>query len=255
MAKDDRLYARFDIAMDEHPKIMLLSDAAFRALFESTMYSRRQLTDGFLPVRVVLRKWGQAVADELTSNDPEKPSWVPTERDGTPGFRIHDYEKHQTTTADISAKREAGRLGGLAKASKTASTPLAPARKVLEQNPGTSLAKTETETETTTSKEVVPQRGHRIPEDFAVTAEMVAWAKEKAPAVDGKLATERFKNHFEAMTGRGSTKLDWVKAWRNWLLSDQLKAVERGWKPSTSSKPMTTAELKARQAEVMSRAG
>ena len=144
MAKDTRLYARFDIGMDEHPKIMLLSDAAFRALFESTLYSRRQLSDGFLDERIVLRKWGREVAEELSSNDAVKPSWVRVEG----GWMIHDFGEHQTTTADIQAKREAGRKGGLAKAKQTPSTRLAPASEVLEQKASTTLAKTETETET-----------------------------------------------------------------------------------------------------------
>jgi hypothetical protein len=140
MAKDRRLYAKFDINMDEHPKILMLSDAAFRALFESTLYCRRQLTDGFIDDRIVSKRWSIGVVEELSGNDPEKPSWIKV--DG--GYRIHDFEEHQTTTADIQAKREAGKAGGLAKASKT----VAPATKVLEQNASNTLAKTETETET-----------------------------------------------------------------------------------------------------------
>lgn len=140
VTKDRRLYAKFDIGMDEHAKIMLLSDAAFRALFDSTLYSRRQLTDGFLDIRIVDRKWSPEVVRELTSNDPERPSWIKV--DG--GYQIHDFAEHQTTTADIQAKRDAGKAGGLAKASKK----LAPATELLEQNASKSLAKTETETET-----------------------------------------------------------------------------------------------------------
>lgn len=143
MTKDRRLYAKFDIGMDEHAKIMLLSDAAFRALFESTLYARRQLTDGFLDARVVARKWGDDVAQELTTNDPEKPSWRKV--DG--GYQIHDFAEHQTTTADIEAKREAGRKGGLAKAKQTPSETEAPAKHLLDECSSTSLAKTETETE------------------------------------------------------------------------------------------------------------
>src|SRR5690606_5505293 len=110
MAKDDRLYARFDIGMDEHPKIMLLSDAAFRTLIEATLYARRQLTDGFLDARVAKRKWGGEALDELASNHPERPSLIPVEG----GWQLRDYAEHQTTRADIEAKREAGRAGGRA---------------------------------------------------------------------------------------------------------------------------------------------
>jgi hypothetical protein len=126
--------------MDEHPKILMLSDAAFRALFESTLYCRRQLTDGFIDDRIVSKRWSMDIVQELSSNDPDKPSWIKV--DG--GYRIHDFEQHQTTTADIQAKRAAGRAGGLSKASKT----VAPASKVLEQKASNTLAKTETETET-----------------------------------------------------------------------------------------------------------
>jgi hypothetical protein len=140
MAKDRRLYARFDIGMDENPKILMLSDAAFRALIESTFYCRRQLTDGFIDDRLVSKRWSVGVVEELSGNDPDRPSWIKV--DG--GYQIHDFGEHQTTTADIQAKRDAGKAGGLAKASKG----VAPASKVLEQKASTTLAKTETETET-----------------------------------------------------------------------------------------------------------
>lgn len=155
MRKDERLYARFDIGMDEHPKIMLLSDAAFRALIEATLYARRQLTDGFLDERVALKKWGRDVIEELASNHDERPTFERVEG----GWMIRDYEQHQTTRADIEAKREAGRAGGLAKAKQAASKPVAPAT-APASNPqpdssSTRLAKTETETETEAETETL----------------------------------------------------------------------------------------------------
>lgn len=167
MAKDDRLYARFDIGMDEHPKILLLSDAAFRALHEATYYARRQLTDGFLAEGVVHKKWGKEVAPELTTNHPDRPSWVRVEG----GWQIHDFAEHQTTNADIQAKRASGKLGGEAKARKAASTSLAPATETLEQKGSTILAKTETETETkkeiTTQSLVQKKPAHDYASEFA----------------------------------------------------------------------------------------
>lgn len=131
MAKDERLYARFDIGMDEHPKIMLLSDAAFRALVEGTFYSRRQNTDGFIDARVALKKWGHDSLSELAENHAERPSLVAVEG----GYQIRDYAEHQITRADIEVKREAGRKGGLAKAQRAASKPVAPATNLPQQNP------------------------------------------------------------------------------------------------------------------------
>lgn len=68
------------------------------------------------------------------------------------------------------------------------------------------------------------KRGARIPDDFAVNPDMVAWAKANAPNVDGRRETEKFINHWRAKTGAQATKLDWVLTWRNWLLTAQQDA-------------------------------
>ncbi|MEV7472253.1 hypothetical protein AB0N33_00885 [Pseudarthrobacter oxydans] len=222
--KDRRLYAKFDIGMDEHAKIMLLSDAAFRALFESTLYSRRQLTDGFLDGRVVARKWGADVALELTSNDPERPSWRKVEG----GYEIHDFAEHQTTKADIEAKREAGRKGGLAKAKQPASTSEAPAKHVVDECSSTSLAKTETETETETSLFAVPDeedgtRERPMPKSWAPTASHIERAK--AQGIDVISAAEDFKLHAETY---GRKAVSWNAAFTTWL---------KKAKPTTQTKP------------------
>lgn len=231
-AKDRRLYARFDIGMDEHPKVALLSDAAFRALVESTMYARRQLTDGFLDERIVAKRWGLDVAQELMSNDPDRPSWMRVER----GYLIHDFGEHQTTTADIEAKREAGRAGGRAKAKQNASTCLAPASDVPEHLPSKPLAKTETETETLTTDVVSGgahasndrgQTGTRIPANFTTDASMIRWAQDNAPNVNVKLSTQKFKAHYRSVAGRAQFRTDWTAAWEAWLLSDQQRALDR----------------------------
>jgi|GEM_PF-1741420 len=194
-SKDLRLYARFDIAMDEHPKVMLLSDAAFRALIEATFYARRQMTDGFLDDRVALRKWGSDVVGELASNHDERPSFEAV--DG--GWQIRDYAEHQTTRADIEAKREAGRKGGLAKAKQAASTSVAGARDSQDSasskglaegvaNVYESLAKTETETELERrSKDLSVVDAHLFDEFWSLwprkegkAAAVKAWAKATA---------------------------------------------------------------------------
>jgi hypothetical protein len=238
MTKDERLYARFDIAMDEHPKIMLLSDAAFRALHEATYYSRRQLTDGFLDERVALKKWRPEVIEELSSNHPERPSWVRV--DG--GWEIRDYAEHQTTTADIQAKKEAGRLGGLAKASKR----LAPATDVpLAEGYQTStsplaITETETETETTTSNEVVKRtavRGSRLSPDWLPSAESIAKAREDAPGVDHQAEHPVFVDYWISQPGQKGVKTNWDATWRNWMRRKQgdIKTTTAKRKPITKA--------------------
>ena len=221
--KDRRLYAKFDIGMDEHAKIMFLSDAAFRALFESTLYSRRQLTDGFLDGRIVARKWGAEVVAELTSNDPDKPSWRVVEG----GYQIHDFAEHQTTTKDIEDKREAGRKGGLAKASNK----LALAKQVVDECSSTSLAKTETETETETetslfavlAEEEDGTRERPMPKSWAPTASHIERAKQQG--IDVISAAEDFKLHAET---HGRKCVSWNAAFTTWL---------KKAKPATQTKP------------------
>jgi hypothetical protein len=68
------------------------------------------------------------------------------------------------------------------------------------------------------------RRGTRIPDDFKVTPEMVAWAKKRCPHVDGRLETEKFVNHWTAKAGRDAVKVDWSRAWMNWLLTAEQQA-------------------------------
>jgi hypothetical protein len=238
--------------MDEHPKIALLSDAAFRALIESTMYARRQLTDGFLDGRIVGKRWGADVAEELTNNDPDKPSWSKV----TGGYQIHDFDEHQTTNADIEAKREAGRAGGLAKAKQKASTPVAPAKHVPGVMLSNCLAKTETETETLTTDVVSGgahasdehgQMGTRIPANFTTTGQMIRWAQDNTPNVNVKLSTQKFKSHYRSVAGKAQFRTDWVAAWEAWLLSDQQRALDRPQQFKTAAEKNLEAGAKLHQ--------
>jgi hypothetical protein len=60
-------------------------------------------------------------------------------------------------------------------------------------------------------------RGSRLPDDFTVTAEMVAWARANAPNVNGRRETEKFRDYFRALSGQKATKVDWPATWRNWM--------------------------------------
>lgn len=66
-------------------------------------------------------------------------------------------------------------------------------------------------------RENAPKRGTRIPDDFEVTPEMVAWHRENTPEVDGAYETSKFLDYWHAKSGRDATKLDWPGTWRNWM--------------------------------------
>lgn len=145
--KDRRLYGKFTLSFPNHPKIAILSDAAFRCLVEATLYSRDQLSDGLLARRYAVARWGLDVLQELCQNDDEKPSLIETEK----GWLIHDYAEHQDTKADVEARsarnKLAGQKGGLAKSKRPAKRG---ASKTPSKPQSEHLAETVVETETHT---------------------------------------------------------------------------------------------------------
>lgn len=205
--EDKRLYAKLVLDFPNSPKIAPLSDRAFREYIECLLWSTRLMTDGFIDQRMVPRLFSPEGLEELTTNDPVAPSLLKV--DG--GLQIHDFEKHQNTRSKIEAKREAGRLGGLAKASKN----VASARKVPDQKPSYIDIDTDIDKDT---KRV--RKGSRIKEDFQINDDMRIWAKEKAPEVDLDVSTEKFVNYWLSKP-TDATKLDWVATWRNWILNEK----------------------------------
>jgi hypothetical protein len=63
-----------------------------------------------------------------------------------------------------------------------------------------------------------------IPDPFPITAEMIVWANDRAPAADLTLETEKFLNYWKA---KGETRADWLASWRNWILNAQSYAGRR----------------------------
>ena len=68
------------------------------------------------------------------------------------------------------------------------------------------------------------KRGTRIPDDFAITEQMRAWAGERVPLVDIAWHTENFVSYWRSKA-RENTKLDWYLTWQNWMRGEQEKAV------------------------------
>lgn len=140
MAKDGRLYAKFTLDFPDSHKVLPLSDKAFRALVEMTIWSRKQMTDGVLASRLAVAKWSLEVCQELCTNDPVNPSLIEVEN----GYLIHDFAEHQDTRAEIEARSErnkaAGRKGGQARAKRSA-------KRVASESLSETQAETETETE------------------------------------------------------------------------------------------------------------
>lgn len=85
-------------------------------------------------------------------------------------------------------------------------------------------------------------KGTRIPDDFAVTPAMVAWAAHNASDVNGRRETEQFVNYWRAKAGKDATKVNWELTWRNWMLKAQTDAERNGTRASPRAKTSTTDE-------------
>lgn len=69
-----------------------------------------------------------------------------------------------------------------------------------------------------------PKKKTAAPEDMEITDRMREWAAENTPGLDLALETQKFLNHHGA---KGSKFVDWVKAWRNWMINARQYAEER----------------------------
>lgn len=268
MAKtDERLFAPFAIDMDEHPKFIGLSDAAFRAVFEATFYARRNMTDGFLDERVVMRRWGPEVAEELSSNDPERPTWVRVDA----GWQIHDFAKHhplraeiEASRADLRAKRSAAGKKGNAKRWQANSKPVANESQTDRKHVATDRSETETETETVTPNGVTPltpqggervkTRGTRLVADWMPSAELIAQMRTECPQVDLQAEHRIFVDYWIAQPGQKGVKLDWPATWRNWMRRKQGDASRGAPKTFGQQKQENTLALVERLREEEGRA-
>ncbi len=72
---------------------------------------------------------------------------------------------------------------------------------------------------------------------FLMTADMLAWAKDKAPAVNLDRETERFCDYW---TGTGKAMADWPSTWRNWMRRAQDDLERRGQGGAAKSDPNDT---------------
>ncbi len=226
---DSRGFFKVTTGFPEHPKVEAVGGDAGWLWICAMGYCARNFTDGLIPIGLVPRLSDRQDPMQLASKLLEVGLWHevghPCKRCVQPDSRhylVHDYLDHQTSAErarETSIKRAvAGQKGGQAKAA---------ASKLLDAGydgaSSKSLAEVEEEVELkqkkTSSSSARAQRGTRIPDDFAVTAEMVAWAQQNTPRVNGKLQTIKFINYWKAKAGRDAVKVDWVRTWQNWMIT------------------------------------
>lgn len=196
-----------------HPKVAPLSVEAKWTFVEMNGYSRMQDLDGVIPVGAAERLWDRETLAELVGSHPKRPLVLRSDD----AYVIRDYARHQQTTADREAlsfaRAEAGRRGAEKRWSEAKRIASAMAKN------GNGIAETESETEITTSKEVVARkRASTVPRNMKLTDEMRAWGKENTPLVDLDRKLPEFIDYWH---GTGKAMKDWVAVWRNGMRKQQ----------------------------------
>lgn len=207
-------------------KVLAEAPAAIALWTVAGSWSADNLQDGFVPDHQL--PWLLPIgAEQLAQVLVTARLW----RRVKGGYRFHQWDadgdgtRRNPTRAEVEAERakkaEAGRKGGLASGKTRSRTE---ARASAGASAGaTGFVEPPSRPDPTNQQQpsvVVPRkRGTRIPDDFAVTPDMVTWAKTRVPHVDGRLETEKFINYWTAKTGKDATKVDWPATWRNWMLN------------------------------------
>lgn len=229
-----------DDSFHAHPKAIAAGNAAVGLWTRCGSWVGSHLTDGHVPSEVAAMYGTKTEARRLV----ESGLWERDTQRG--GYVMHDYLDWNKSRAEVEAQREvrarAGRAGGKrsgkVRASKAEAKAQANASSLLEQTPSTDEAKTNPDpTHTQEPQEQTPsvlsadkprtKRGTRIPDDFAVTPDMVAWAQQNTPDVDGRFETAQFVDYWHAKSGAGATKLDWRRTWQTWMRNAQQRAPHR----------------------------
>lgn len=94
-------WTRIDDGFADHPKVIGLSDAAFRLHVHALCYAARTLTDGLVPHGWLTGGKGRRVPKAVTELVAAR-LW----EEALPDYRIHDYLKYQPSRADAEGKRQ-----------------------------------------------------------------------------------------------------------------------------------------------------
>jgi hypothetical protein len=95
------------------------------------------------------------------------------------------------------------------------------------------------------SREASPKRsrGTRIPDDFAMTPEMIDWGLEHFPHLDGAAVTAEFVDYWRGVPGAKGEKLDWIATWRNQVRREAKRTTGQRPGPGPAGRTVTQQGL------------
>ena len=242
------------------PAVASLPDADTELMFvRGLAYCGAEETEGFIPEVIVSslirrRRYGAAV-EALVARS----LWIPCTGDsGQPGYRVRRWGDWQEELDSLARRRASDRerKRKQRQGERESAQVEEVSRDMSADSPVTVTPPKEVEEERdkpkkTPSSSGARKRATRIPDDFKVTPEMAAWAREHVPrlidAGSGPRETEKFRNYWQAKSGKDATKHDWVATWRNWLLKAD-DDLARHPQARNGTAPKTTTNDRVQQA-------
>lgn len=204
-----------------HRKALKAGNAALGLWVRAGSWCNQQLTDGYVPLEMVAALGTKSQAERLVKAG----LWDET----ADGYQFHEWseEGRNFTRAEVLAKREKERDRKARQREANSTEPQVNGGGPSGTPTGhdadthgdvnTPIPSHPSKEEKKTTSSSPRKRGARLPDDFAVTAEMRSWFSEHCPGIDGRTEHAKFVDYWTAKTGRDATKLDWEATWRNWM--------------------------------------
>lgn len=71
-------------------------------------------------------------------------------------------------------------------------------------------------------KKTSAARGTRLPQDFQLPGDWIAFCTQQRPELDAREVFEGFRDYWVAQPGQKGVKTDWTATWRNWVRRQQI---------------------------------
>jgi hypothetical protein len=236
---------KVDDTLAFHHKTAKAGNAAMGLWVRAGSWSAAHLTDGFVPEHMIALLGTPAQAQRLIKSG----LWETA--DG--GYFFHEWSEpgRQPSSASVRAERKKSSERQAAWRERNAEKrQLSVVRNGVTEafvtgavTPSVTGAPTRPDP-TSSKEEKTPSsprsRATRISEDFRVSPEMVAWAREKTPSVDGATETEKFRLYWSSKSGKDATKIDWEKTWKMWMLNAKDRSPTGRARPSGKTQVFTS---------------
>ena len=200
---------KLDDQFFSHPKVLRAGPEATLLYVSGGCYAAKHLTDGLIPKCAVPTLTTLSRPQKLAERLVHVRLWHELEDD----FEMHDYLLYNPSRVEVESVRESARERAANGARKM--------HELRAKDSRSDDAPVPSRPEIPTESSGARKRGTRIPDEFVVTDEMREWVERRCPRTNWRHHTERFVNHWKAESRANAVKLDWNKAWRNWMLKEE----------------------------------